>query len=115
MKESQTHNQLYYEKYTNSVCERLERYPWEQGIFDQSKRNTARQNGQTCDMGLRGRKSQWQFDPKQPKPGVQRVAHGVARRVDRFKAIGNGQVPQCAALAFSILSEGLTSRLVTNA
>ena len=49
------------------------------------------------------------------EPIVGRVAHGVARRVDRLKAIGNGQVPQCAALAFSILSEGLTSRLVTNA
>ena len=41
------------------------------------------------------------------KPLVGRVAHGVANRVDRLKAIGNGQVPQCAAVAFSILSEGL--------
>ena len=32
---------------------------------------------------------------------------GVAHRMDRVKAIGNGQVPQCAAVAFSILSEGL--------
>jgi DNA (cytosine-5)-methyltransferase 1 len=39
--------------------------------------------------------------------GVQRVAYGVADRMDRFKAIGNGQVPQCAALAWRILSEGL--------
>ena len=36
-----------------------------------------------------------------------RVAHGVAKRVDRLKAIGNGQVPAVAALAFIILSEGL--------
>ena len=49
------------------------------------------------------------------EPFVGRVANGVANRVDRLKAIGNGQVPQCAAMAFSILSEGLTSRLVTNA
>jgi len=41
------------------------------------------------------------------KPLVGRVANGVAHRVDRLKAIGNGQVPQCAAMAFSILSEGL--------
>ena len=41
------------------------------------------------------------------EPAVGRVAHGVANRVDRLKAIGNGQVPQCAAVAFSILSEGL--------
>jgi DNA (cytosine-5)-methyltransferase 1 len=35
---------------------------------------------------------------------VGRVAHGVAARVDRLKAIGNGQVPICAAKAFKILS-----------
>ena len=29
-----------------------------------------------------------------------RVDHGVAARVDRLKAIGNGQVPQCAAEAW---------------
>ena len=40
------------------------------------------------------------------KPLVGRVAYGVANRVDRLKAIGNGQVPQCAAMAFNILSEG---------
>ena len=34
---------------------------------------------------------------------VGRVAHGVADRVDRLKAIGNGQVPQCAALAWTVL------------
>lgn len=41
------------------------------------------------------------------QPFVGRVAHGLAHRVDRLKAIGNGQVPPCAALAFTILSEGL--------
>jgi len=41
------------------------------------------------------------------EPFVGRVDHGVAHRVDRLKAIGNGQVPQCAAMAFRILSEGL--------
>ena len=39
--------------------------------------------------------------------GVPRVAHGIDNRVNRLKAIGNGQVSQCAAMAFSILSEGL--------
>jgi hypothetical protein len=28
----------------------------------------------------------------------------VAHRVDRLKCIGNGQVPQCAALAWRILT-----------
>ena len=37
------------------------------------------------------------------EPDVGRVAHGVASRMDRLKAIGNGQVPACAALAFRTL------------
>ncbi len=39
----------------------------------------------------------------QSEPDVGRVAHGVAHRVDRLKAIGNGQVPAVAALAWEIL------------
>ena len=42
-----------------------------------------------------------------PESGVPRVVHGVAARVDRLKAIGNGQVPQCAAEAWRILHERL--------
>jgi DNA (cytosine-5)-methyltransferase 1 len=49
-------------------------------------------------------------EPKQPnwwevEPRLGRVAHGVAHRVDRLKSIGNGQVPEVAALAWSILNE----------
>jgi hypothetical protein len=33
------------------------------------------------------------------------VADGVDARVDRLKAIGNGQVPLCAATAWIILNE----------
>jgi len=36
---------------------------------------------------------------------VGRVADGVAARVDRLKAIGNGQVPLCAATAWRLLSD----------
>ena len=36
-----------------------------------------------------------------------RVAHSIKNRVDRIKAIGNGQVPKCAVEAFNILSKGL--------
>jgi len=39
-----------------------------------------------------------------PAPALCRVADGVASRVDRLKAIGNGQVPQCAAMAWKILT-----------
>ena len=38
------------------------------------------------------------------EPDVGRVAHGVASRVDRLKAIGNGQVPRVVATAWEILS-----------
>ena len=42
----------------------------------------------------------WHFEPD-----VGRVVNGVAARVDRLKAIGNGQVPLCAATAWRYLSE----------
>ena len=42
--------------------------------------------------------SWWNFEPN-----VGRVVDGVAARVDRLKAIGNGQVPLCAATAWRIL------------
>jgi len=37
--------------------------------------------------------------------GIPRVATGVIARTHRLKAIGNGQVPLCAATAFRILSQ----------
>tara|TARA_R110002110_G_scaffold378501_1_gene588995 strand:+ start:1587 stop:2411 length:825 start_codon:yes stop_codon:yes gene_type:complete len=37
------------------------------------------------------------------EPAVGRVANGVAHRVDRLRAIGNGQVPAVARLAFESL------------
>ena len=47
-----------------------------------------------------GDKSWWQSEPN-----VGRVANGVASRVDRLKAIGNGQVPLCAATAWKLLNQ----------
>lgn len=41
------------------------------------------------------------------EPNVGRVAHGVAARVDRLKAIGNGQAPIVAARAFLTLQREL--------
>jgi site-specific DNA-cytosine methylase len=41
----------------------------------------------------------WQIEPP-----LGRVANGMADRVDRLKAIGNGQVSLCAATAWRILS-----------
>lgn len=44
----------------------------------------------------------------QSEPDVGRVADEVANRVHRLKALGNGQVPQQAALAWKILMERTT-------
>ena len=40
--------------------------------------------------------------------GLGRVAHGVAHKMDRLRAIGNGQVPLVAAVAFTELKKRLT-------
>jgi DNA (cytosine-5)-methyltransferase 1 len=39
--------------------------------------------------------------------GIHRMDDGVAARVDRLKAIGNGQVPLCAASAWALLKNRL--------
>jgi len=41
------------------------------------------------------------------EPDVCRVVNGVAATMDRLKAIGNGQVPLCAATAWKLLKERL--------
>jgi DNA (cytosine-5)-methyltransferase 1 len=47
----------------------------------------------------------------QTEPNVGRVVNGVANGMDRLKAIGNGQVPLCAATAWNILKGRLDERL----
>ena len=42
----------------------------------------------------------WHSEP----PGVPRVARGVPDRVSRLKAIGNGQVAACVAMAWRLLT-----------
>lgn len=39
-----------------------------------------------------------------PEPDVGRVGHGLASRVDRITALGNGQVPRVVAAAWRILT-----------
>jgi len=54
-------------------------------------------------------KNWWQREPANVSRIHQRnmdgVADGVAARVDRLKAIGNGQVPLCAATAWRLLTK----------
>jgi len=53
-----------------------------------------------------------EYDDWLAQPRVDRVAHGVPSRVDRLRGLGNAQVPQCMAAAFTFLASeaGLFSR-----
>jgi DNA (cytosine-5)-methyltransferase 1 len=51
----------------------------------------------------------WQHCRWPDEPNLPRVANGLAYRMDRLKAIGNGQVPRVAAAAFAELSSRLQS------
>ena len=43
-----------------------------------------------------------------PRPLLLRNTNGMGSGLDQLKAIGNGQVPQVAAIAWKILSDGIT-------
>ena len=58
-----------------------------------------------------GTASDWCREWWKAEPGLGRVADGVANRVDRIKAIGNGQVPIVAARAFCELIEVLEEHI----
>ena len=87
----------------------------EQGKFGRRRSgNEGCEISDTSKSGLEGQKPKGKFSREQPglsaecgwwttEPTLGRVAHGVAHRVDRLKAIGNGQVPQVAATAWEIL------------
>ena len=64
------------------------------GIVSQSDFGTLSESNGTASSA-----SWWATEPR-----LGRVAHGVAHRVDRLRAIGNGQVPAVAAMAFRMLS-----------
>ena len=75
--------------------------PRGQREHEQSINSTKSRKGQTIEP-LYGRSPDfWAVEPN-----VGRVANGVADRVDRLKAIGNGQVPLCAATAWKLLTQG---------
>ena len=61
--------------------------------------NRKRETGKFIDAGFQG---VWKIEPS-----LGRVANGVADRVDRLKALGNGQVPAVACLAWEILTSGI--------
>jgi len=56
------------------------------------------------------RHQEWDLHTIFNQPEPVRMVDGVAARVDRLKAIGNGQVPQVAAIAWELLTERLNER-----
>jgi DNA (cytosine-5)-methyltransferase 1 len=81
-------------KISNSKYRRLEK----QGKYEQSINTTQSRNWQTSFPEYGSSSDFWTTEPN-----VDRVVNGMAARVDRLKAIGNGQVPLCAATAWNIL------------
>jgi len=67
--------------------------------------NTKRRRKLRRFWGLQKCIEEWDTHSTFNKPEPLRMVDGVASRVDRLKAIGNGQVPLCAATAWRILSE----------
>jgi len=69
--------------------------------------NVPQQQGGSVPIGIQ-QKDSFACDSRwwEVEPNVGRVANGMDARVDRLKAIGNGQVPLCAAEAWRILSGG---------
>jgi DNA (cytosine-5)-methyltransferase 1 len=83
---------------------KFERSDCEMGNSDSERLQTARSQS----AGTNGEHSGRSFVAPSwwvTEPDVGRVADGVAARVDRLKAIGNGQVPAVAAAAFALLSQ----------
>ena len=76
----------------------LHRDRWE------AKKNKQKGDKRISRIGETGQDVAWRTAAKWgTKPGVDRVANGVAHRTHRLKAIGNGQVPQCAVAAWNYL------------
>ena len=71
-----------------------------QGKHEQPINSEKNSFGQTNYAESIGRPEFWSVEPS-----LGRVANGVAYRLDRLKAIGNGQVPLCAATAWKMLNE----------
>ena len=72
---------------------RLLRGEWSQG-----------ESGQQSESDGSGEAEHECGERRTAEPGLGRVAHGVAHRVDRLRAIGNGQVPAVVRLAWEALT-----------
>ena len=93
------------------TSKRQEEWVWKSGDASEGNipnSNISQQQGGSISSGIHAENtfagdSRWW----QAEPNLGRVADGVAAGVDRLKAIGNGQVPLCAATAWKILSKDI--------
>lgn len=72
------------------------------GRDDDHRKTPGREEG--ADWPEHGRPNEVRRGHWPVEPAVGRVAHGVAKRVDRLRALGNGQVAHQMALAWTLLS-----------
>jgi hypothetical protein len=98
---SQSRNNGWEGDVANTFSKRLERFSRDGEKLNKSGRDKTKPVRPTTSTDLSRKPNWWSSEPK-----LGRVANGVACRVDRLKAIGNGQVPAVAALAWDILSKG---------
>jgi len=84
----------------DAVCVGISGQRYQLGVPGSSRqgRQDCQANGNPWDAGDPG------DQPRSSKSHVGRVVNGVASRVDRLKAIGNGQVPCVAQIAWGILN-----------
>lgn len=79
------------------------------GCEDVADTNGAQQQGEQQPIGVIAEHTEsskhgwWEIEPQ-----LDRVAHGIPNSVGQLKGYGNAQVPLQAAVAFSLLYEGLT-------
>ena len=91
----------------------LERETQSESRNDCWKNSISNANGSQCQGVQQSKREEQEYAYAsnsrwwQAEPDVGRMADGVAAGVDRLKAIGNGQVPLCAATAWRILSGDL--------
>jgi len=84
---------------------------WDADPADAERQKLEIEQRECCDDGKERKTAQRacdQWGRRSTEPRLGRVAHGVAHRVERLGAIGNGQVPLVAARAFSELFGRIT-------
>ena len=78
-----------------AIGPRLEGHTGDVSYSNEPGRVASRPDGSTADAGLYER-TKWHHQGWATEPNVGRVAHGVSKRVDRLRGIGNAIVPQIA-------------------